>query len=199
MSPLKPPALQRPGHALAAWGLALLVSAAGAQTPVPNPAAATATASAKAASSAASASAAGAAAVFGGTALDGQPFTLRPDDGRVRVLMFWRTDCAVCLSKMPELRANAQGWRQQPFELVLVNTDPRRDDAQAYDRLRRELNAGHGPLRSAWLGDVRLPAAWLARGRLPLMLVIDRQGRVVQRHEGRVPAELWDEVADLLP
>ena len=199
MSPLKPPALQRLGHRFGAWGLAMLVSATGVQAQAPAPAPAPTPATALAASSAATASAPGTAAVFGGTALDGQPFTLRPDDGRVRVLMFWRTDCAVCLSKMPELRANAQGWRQQPFELVLVNTDPRRDDAQAYDRLRRELNAGHGPLRSAWLGDVRLPPAWLARGRLPLMLVIDRQGRVVQRHEGRVPAELWDEVADLLP
>jgi len=136
---------------------------------------------------------------FGGTALDGQPFVLRPGDGRVRVLMFWRTDCAVCLSKMPELRANAQGWKTQPFDLVLLNTDKRRDDALAYDRLRRDLSAGKGPLISAWAGDVQLPAAWQAKGRLPLMLVIDSKGRVASRHAGRVPPELWDEVADLLP
>lgn len=138
----------------------------------------------------------------GGTALDGQNFQLRPGDGRVRVLMFWRTDCAVCLSKMPELRANAQGWRTQPFELLLINTDPRRDDALAYDRLRRDLNGGQGPLLSAWAGDVRLPTAWQPGSRAPrwpLMLVIDRQGRVAARHEGRVPPELWDQVADLLP
>lgn len=135
----------------------------------------------------------------GGTALDGQPFALRPGDGRVRVLMFWRTDCAVCLNKMPELRANAQGWKSQPFDLVLINTDSRRDDALAYDRLRRDLNAGRGPLISTWQGDVQLPPAWQARGRLPLMLVIDGQGGVRSRHEGRVPPELWDQVADLLP
>ena len=135
----------------------------------------------------------------GGTALDGQAFPLRPSDGRVRVVMFWRTDCAVCLSKMPELRANAEGWRKQAFELVLINTDPRRDDALAYDRLRRDLSAGQGPLRSVWLGDVRLPPGWQAKGRLPLTLVIDRHGRVAARHEGRVPPGLWDEVADLLP
>lgn len=135
----------------------------------------------------------------GGTALDGRPFQLRAGDGRVRVLMFWRTDCAVCLSKMPELRANAEGWRKQPFDLVLINTDPRREDAIAYDRLRRDLTAGQGPLVSAWAGDVRLPAAWQGSGRLPLTLVVDREGRVVARHEGRVPPELWDQVADLLP
>lgn len=138
-------------------------------------------------------------APHGGTALDGQPFTLKAGDGRVRVLMFWRTDCAVCLSKMPELRANAQGWKDKPFDLVLINTDTRREEALAYDRLRRDLNAGRGPLISTWAGDVRLPAAWQAGGRLPLMLVIDSQGRVAARHEGRVPPELWDQVADLLP
>jgi thiol-disulfide isomerase/thioredoxin len=136
---------------------------------------------------------------YGGTALDGQPFQLRLGDGRVRVLMFWRTDCAVCLSKMPELRANAQGWRKQPFDLVLINTDTRREDATAYDRLRRDLSAGQGPLISAWAGDVRLPPAWNTRGRMPLTLVLDGQGRVAARHEGRVPPGLWDEVADLLP
>ncbi len=137
-----------------------------------------------------------------GTALDGQAFTLRAGDGRVRVLMFWRTDCAVCLSKMPELRANAEGWRQRPFDLVLINTDRQRAEAQAYDRLRRDISGRQGPLISAWAGDLRLPAAWQAGGataRLPLMLVIDSQGRVAARHEGRVPPELWDQVAELLP
>jgi thiol-disulfide isomerase/thioredoxin len=145
-------------------------------------------------------------AAASGTTLDGQPFTLRAADGRVRVLMFWRTDCAVCLSKMPELRANARGWQNRPFDLVLINTDAQRQQAQAYDRLRREVNGTQGPLISAWLGEVQLPAAWWAAPaggspapRLPLMLVIDREGRVAARHEGRVPPALWDQVADLLP
>lgn len=136
---------------------------------------------------------------YGGSALDGKAFQLQPGDGRVRVVVLWRTDCAVCLSKMPELRANAQGWKQQPFELLLVNMDRQREDALAYDRLRRDLSATPGPLISAWLGDVSLPPAWKTGGRLPVTLVIDRQGRVAARHEGRVPPEVWDQVADLLP
>ena len=32
---------------------------------------------------------------------------------------------------MAELRANAQGWRGKPFELVLVSEDRRRDDLLA--------------------------------------------------------------------
>lgn len=147
----------------------------------------------------ASAGSAAPATAFGGTALDGRAFMLRPADDRVRMVVLWRTDCAVCLSKMPELRANAQGWKNQPFDLLLVNVDTTRDDALAYDRLRRDLSATAGPLISAWWGEVRLPPAWRTQGRLPVTLIIDRQGRVAARHEGRVPAELWDQVADLLP
>ncbi len=147
----------------------------------------------------ASAASAASARPYGGSALDGKAFRWQPGDGRVRVVVLWRTDCAVCLSKMPELRANAQGWTQQPFELLLVNMDRQREDALAYDRLRRDLSATPGPLISAWLGDVNLPPAWKTTGRLPVTLVIDRQGRVAARHEGRVPAEVWDQVADLLP
>ncbi|KPF48364.1 hypothetical protein IP87_03155 [beta proteobacterium AAP121] len=167
--------------------LALAGGPAAAQPAAPGPAPAASTAASAAAT---------------GTALDGQAFKLPVGDGRVRVLMFWRTDCAVCLNKMPELRANAQGWRERPFDLVLINTDARRGDAVAYDRLRRDLNGRQGPLISTWTGDVQLPRAWQAGAgapRLPLMLVIDGQGRVTARHEGRVPPELWDEVAELLP
>ena len=117
----------------------------------------------------------------------------------MRVVVLWRTDCAVYLSKLPELRANAQGWKQEPSEPLLLNVDRQRDDALAYDRLRRDLSATSGPLISVWLGDVSLPPAWKTSGRLPVTLVIDLQGRVAARHEGRVPAEVWDQVAHLLP
>jgi hypothetical protein len=33
---------------------------------------------------------------------------------------------------------------------------------------------------------------------LPLTLVLDRRGRVALRFEGRIPAESWNDIADLL-
>ena len=75
--------------------------------------------------------AAGAALALQGRTLDGQAFDLARLRGRVVMLMMWRTDCAVCLDKMPELRANAQGWKGKPFDLVLVNLDARSGDAEA--------------------------------------------------------------------
>lgn len=134
-----------------------------------------------------------------GETLDGRTYDLAQQRGRVVMVVLWRTDCAVCLSKMPELRANAAGWRSAPFDLVLVNLDREPADARHYDRLRRELSGPAAQTFSLWQGQARLPAEWRAPSRLPLTLVVDLEGRIAARHEGRVPPEVWNAVADLLP
>lgn len=134
-----------------------------------------------------------------GSTFDGRPFDLAQRRGRVVMLVLWRTDCAVCLSKMPELRANAAGWATKPFDLVTVNLDPRREDALAYEAALRQTGAARLPMWTLWHGNLRLPAEWQQPARLPVLLLIDAEGRLVKRHEGRVPPEAWDEVAELLP
>lgn len=136
---------------------------------------------------------------FSGTTLEGQPFNLDAQRGRVVLVLLWRTDCAVCLSKMPELRANALGWKGKPFDLVTVSLDARSADTESYDRTRRQVAAAEGPVWSFWQGQTQMPDDWRKAGRVPVTLVIDREGRIAARHEGRVPAEVWDSVADLLP
>lgn len=134
-----------------------------------------------------------------GPTLDGHPFDLAARRGRVVMVVVWRTDCAVCLNKMPELRANALGWKGKAFDLVTLSVDPKRADADTYDRARRTVASGAGPVWSFWQGDVRWPAAWAAGARLPVTLIFDAEGKLKARHEGRVPPDVWDEVADLLP
>jgi thiol-disulfide isomerase/thioredoxin len=134
-----------------------------------------------------------------GTTFDGRSFDLARQRGRVVMFVLWRTDCAVCLSKMPELRANAAGWAGKPFDLVTVNLDPRREDALAYEAALRQTGASRLPMWTLWQGHTRLPAEWQQPARLPVLLLIDAEGRLVKRHEGRVPPEAWDEVAELLP
>jgi thiol-disulfide isomerase/thioredoxin len=136
---------------------------------------------------------------FSGRGLDGRSYDLADRRGRVVMLVLWRTDCAVCLSKMPELRANAMGWQAKPFDLVTLNLDPAKADAEAYERARRATGAARLPMWSLWRGDARLPPEWQAPARLPVLLLFDTEGRLVKRHEGRVPPEAWDEVAELLP
>lgn len=140
---------------------------------------------------------AAAAPALAGSTLAGERFDLAERRGRVVLLFFWDGGCSVCLSKLPELRANAQGWAGRPFDLVTVNVDRARGPAIAYEQARRATRAGM-PI-ALWGGDLALPPELARPARLPLTLVIDREGREVLRVEGRVPPALWDEIAALLP
>ena len=148
---------------------------------------------------AAAAAARPAAPPFAGTTFDGHYYDLARQRGRVVMVVLWRTDCAVCLNKMPELRANALGWKAAPFDLVLINLDNLETDAGTYDMARRQVAGDKGPLLSFWHGHGRVPEAWRSVQRLPRTLIIDREGRIAASHEGRFAAEAWNQVADLLP
>lgn len=140
-----------------------------------------------------------AAAALSGSTLDGRRYDLAARRGRVAMVVLWRSNCAVCLNKMPELRANAAGWSAKPFDLVTLNLDAKRDDALAYEDVLRRSGTPRTSTWSLWQGDAQVPADWLRSARLPVLLLIDAQGQVVRRWEGRVPSDAWDEVADLLP
>ncbi|PTT93121.1 TlpA family protein disulfide reductase [Pelomonas sp. HMWF004] len=134
-----------------------------------------------------------------GSTLDGQPFSLAALRGKVVMLFFWNTDCVPCVQKMPELRANAAGWRGKPFELVLVSTDRERAAALGYLQTLRQVEPNGSALPALWAGDLRWTAPLAAPAAVPLTLVIDAKGAIVTRHAGRIAPEAWDEVADLLP
>ena len=118
-----------------------------------------------------------------GNTLDGQRFSLDALRGKVVMLFFWNTDCVPCLQKMPELRANAMGWRGKPFELVLVSTDRDRAAALGYLQTLKQIEKNGRPMPSLWAGDLRFGAPLAAPMAVPLTLVIDAKGAIVARHE----------------
>jgi thiol-disulfide isomerase/thioredoxin len=138
--------------------------------------------------------------VLEGNTLSGKKLSIKDYRGKVLMLYYWSTDCAVCRDKLPELRANADGWRGKPFQIVGINVDKRRSDALAYEQASTAALKPEQRFPSLWRGDAEfrdsLPAA---PGKLPLTLLLDDQGRVVKRFEGRIPADAWDTIADLLP
>jgi peroxiredoxin len=119
--------------------------------------------------------------------------------GKVVLLFFWSTDCAVCLDKLPELRRNLEGWRGKDFVIVAVSQDRSMADLQAYEQVLDKVAPPNAQMKIVWRRHAahrdsfgELPA------KTPTTVVIDRAGKVAKTVTGRVPAELWDDIADLV-
>lgn len=119
--------------------------------------------------------------------------------GKVVLVFFWSTDCPVCLDKMPELRRNLEGWRGKDFVIVAVSQDGSMADLKAYEQLLDRVAPPNPQMKIVWRRD---PAHRDNFGemptRIPTTLVIDRKGAVVKNLRGRVPAEVWDDIAELV-
>lgn len=133
-----------------------------------------------------------------GQSLDGSPYDLKKERGKVVMVFFWSTDCAVCRDKMPELRVNFEAWREKAFQIVAVNVDKSPDDLQAY----------HRALNGVVSVNQRFPWVWRhANGhrdnfgtiaQVPTTLLLNREGQLVKQYRGRIAPELWDDIAELV-
>lgn len=133
-----------------------------------------------------------------GITIDGKPFRLSALKGKVVLVMFWSTGCAVCRDKMPELRQNYEGWAGKPFELVLVSVDRRVQDLNDYERIMTRMVPLKQRFVQLWSGEPAYSDGFGKPAQLPASFLIDKSGHVVERYNGRIPAETWDRIADLL-
>lgn len=134
-----------------------------------------------------------------GVTLGGQAFSLAGLRGRVVLVMFWSTDCAVCRDKMPELRRNVAGWRDRAFEVVAVSQDRRLADLEAYERVLVQTVPASQRFVQLWAGAPGYTDTFPRRGGvLPQSYVVNAKGMVDAHFDGRIPAEAWDRIADLL-
>jgi thiol-disulfide isomerase/thioredoxin len=119
--------------------------------------------------------------------------------GKVVLLFFWSTECSVCLDKLPELRRNLDGWRGKDFVIVAVNQDRALADLRAYEQVLDKVAPPNAQMKIVWRRD---PAHRDNFGELPqkspTTVIIDREGKAVKTIRGRMPAELWDDIAELV-
>lgn len=136
--------------------------------------------------------------IIEGKTLDGSAFKLSSLKGKVVLVMFWSTGCAVCRDKMPELRTNYEGWSGKPFELVAVNTDTRAQDFLDYERIISRTVPVKQRFVQLWTGESGYQDNIGKPAQFPTAFLIDKTGKVVERYVGRIPPEAWDRIADLL-
>ncbi len=133
-----------------------------------------------------------------GRTIEGASFKLASLKGKVVLVMFWSTGCAVCRDKMPELRTNYEGWKGKPFELVAVNTDSRVKDFLEYERIISATVPLKQRFVQLWTGEAGYSDNVGKPVQLPAAFLVDKNGRIVERYVGRIPPEAWDRIADLL-
>lgn len=122
--------------------------------------------------------------VFGYTLLDGSQRSSDQLRGRVVVVNFWATSCAVCVKGMPALAARHLGYRDRGLETLAVAMSYDAPASVADFAERRRLPFGvvidnTGAIARSF-GGVRLT---------PTTFVIDKRGRVAQRLLGEPDAK----------
>ena len=130
--------------------------------------------------------------------LDGKPFKLSALKGKVVLVMFWSTSCAVCRDKMPELRGNYEGWAGKPFELVAISTDLVMQDVVDYDNIISRTVPIKQRFVQIWANSPGYVHNLGKHSMLPAAYLLNKEGKVIERYIGRIPAEAWDKIADLL-
>jgi thiol-disulfide isomerase/thioredoxin len=137
-----------------------------------------------------------------GKTLANKDFQLSALKGKVTLVMFWSTNCPVCRDQMPELRENIKGWADKPFELVLVSVDKNMKDVEDYVNYLNKIVPTKQRFTQVWAGSANykdnIGAKQIALKQLPSSYLIDKNGKVVSVYNGRIPAQAWDEIAELL-
>lgn len=140
--------------------------------------------------------------VVEGETLDKKAFQLSGMKDKVALVMFWSTNCPVCRDQMPELRENIQGWANKPFELILVNTDKNLKDVADYYAVLKQVVPFKQRFTQLWVGDANykdsINAKQIPIKQLPVTFLIDKSGKVVEVYYGRIPAQSWDDISELL-
>lgn len=113
------------------------------------------------------------------TSIQGEKLSLAEMRGKVVLINFWATDCAVCLKKMPAMAELYRGLQATPFEAVFVSMPhDRPDHVLAYAR-RNAL-----PFKVALDVQGEIVRAFGDVSVTPMTFIVDKRGRIVRRIVG---------------
>jgi peroxiredoxin len=117
--------------------------------------------------------------VFSYTLLDGTPGHSQDLLGKVLLVNFWATSCAVCVQEMPALAATHRSFAARGFETLAVSMrlDPPASVAQFAESRRLPFGVvidNTGAIARAW-GDVAVT---------PTTFLVDKRGTIVEQYVG---------------
>jgi peroxiredoxin len=111
--------------------------------------------------------------------LQGEKMAIAGLRGRVVLVNFWATDCAICVKEMPEMARTYDRYRGRGLEFIAV--------AMRHDppnRVVHYADSNRLPFRVALDPVGELAAAFGSVSFTPTTFVIDKRGKIVTRIQG---------------
>jgi thiol-disulfide isomerase/thioredoxin len=119
---------------------------------------------------------------FSGATLDGTRIDLASLRGRPLVLNFWATWCPPCIREMPVLDRFARDYATQGWRVLGIAAD----NAAPVRQFLTHSPVGYATALAGFAGlDLSRQLGNLS-GALPFSVVLDRRGRIAQRHMGEL-------------
>lgn len=124
--------------------------------------------------------------------VNGPSLTLSSYRGQVVLLDFWATWCVPCREEIPHFVALQDKYRSQRFQIIGVSMD---DSAAPVVPFAQQFHINYPIV----MGDPSIGEQYGGVLGLPIAFLIDRDGRIVKKHIGATPGEVFDrETASLL-
>jgi thiol-disulfide isomerase/thioredoxin len=118
--------------------------------------------------------------------IDGKAHRVDDWTGAVRIVNFWATWCAPCRSELPLLSTTHQQWKGKGVEVIGIAVDGDED----VRNFIAQAQVAYPMLVAEKQGQALMRANGNAHASLPYTLLLDAQGRILQRHAGVLDARL---------
>lgn len=102
--------------------------------------------------------------------------------GKLVYLDFWASWCGPCKQSVPWMNAIQEKYRSRGFEVIAVNLDTNREDAQKF------LAASPARFTVAFDSKGQTPRQYGIKG-MPTSCLISREGKIIHRHTGFNPTD----------
>ncbi len=123
--------------------------------------------------------------------VDGQPVSLAQLRGKVVLVHFWATTCAICLAEQPELVQTFRRYQPRGLEVIAV--------AMPYDRpdlIKRHLSRYPMPFKIVWDQEGQIGSEFGGIVGTPTTFVVDREGRLISRTTGAIDFDKLERLLD---
>ena len=115
------------------------------------------------------------------TTLDGRQIRLQDQQGKIVMVIFWATNCSICMGEMPDLVETYRQYQARGFELIAV--------AMAYDdpeQVRKFARSKGLPFQVVLDASGELARSFDDTKVVPTTFLIDRHGKLVSQTRGAI-------------